>query len=113
MIEEKKKPKQSSQIIIYGFPFDPKRPVTQKPPYYVATVNGIIVKKERDGNKIIQWAINHVNDKSFNLTHNALRSTLLSWDGTDNHGNRLPAGVYFVRIQSSEGEQSVSVVLLR
>ena len=35
------------------------------------------------------------------------------WDGTDNHGIPLPAGVYFVQIQSSSGEQSVPVVLLR
>jgi hypothetical protein len=37
----------------------------------------------------------------------------VKWDGTDNQGNRLPAGVYFVRIRSSGGEQSVPVVLLR
>lgn len=35
------------------------------------------------------------------------------WDGTDNQGNPLPAGVYFIHIQSSRGEQSVPVVLLR
>ena len=41
------------------------------------------------------------------------RESGISWDGTDNHGNLLPAGVYFVQIQSSMSEQSVPVVLLR
>lgn len=34
------------------------------------------------------------------------------WDGTDNRGNRLPAGVYFVRAGSVSEERSIPVVLL-
>lgn len=37
----------------------------------------------------------------------------VKWEGTDNQGNPLPAGVYFVQIQSVSREQSVPVVLLR
>ncbi|MCK4252707.1 T9SS type A sorting domain-containing protein, partial [candidate division WOR-3 bacterium] len=35
------------------------------------------------------------------------------WQGTDNAGNHLPAGVYFIRITSSTLIQSVPVILLR
>jgi hypothetical protein len=35
------------------------------------------------------------------------------WQGTDNAGNHLPAGVYFLRISSSKITQSIPVILLR
>ena len=35
------------------------------------------------------------------------------WDGTDNAGNHLPAGVYFIRLSSSTLTQSIPVILLR
>jgi hypothetical protein len=35
------------------------------------------------------------------------------WDGTDNVGDRLPAGVYFLRISSREGGTAVPIVWLR
>lgn len=35
------------------------------------------------------------------------------WDGSDENGVALPPGVYFVRIKSSKGAQSMPVVLLR
>lgn len=38
---------------------------------------------------------------------------LAKWDGTDNQGKPLPAGVYFIHIQSASREQSVPVVLLK
>jgi hypothetical protein len=52
--------------------------------------------------------------KSFNLESSIEhQESSLVWDGLDDYGNRLPAGVYFVCIQSSRGEQSMPVVLLR
>ena len=41
------------------------------------------------------------------------RSAAVSWDGTTNHGTQVPAGVYFVRLQSSSGEVTRRMVLLR
>ncbi len=35
------------------------------------------------------------------------------WHGTDNNGNRLPAGVYFVRVGSAKTSQTLPVVILR
>ncbi|MGD8979658.1 MAG: CapA family protein [candidate division WOR-3 bacterium] len=37
----------------------------------------------------------------------------IQWDGSDNHGRRLSAGVYFCRMQASEHEQSKKVILLK
>jgi hypothetical protein len=51
--------------------------------------------------------------RSFRPAYETASPTLLSWDGTDDHGNHLPAGVYFVRIQSPKDTQSLPVVLLR
>jgi len=52
--------------------------------------------------------------KSFNLESSIEhQESRVVWDGMDKHGKPLPAGVYFVHIQSSGGRQSVPVILLR
>ena len=38
---------------------------------------------------------------------------VIQWRGADSNGNRLPAGVYLLRITSAPGTQTVPVVLLR
>jgi len=40
------------------------------------------------------------------------QESVVRWDGTDNAGKRLPAGVYFVRAASGSKERSIPVVLL-
>jgi hypothetical protein len=50
--------------------------------------------------------------KSFRLTPYALRNTL-SWDGSDDSGNRLPSGVYFVYFAADSYEQVEKAVILR
>jgi photosystem II stability/assembly factor-like uncharacterized protein len=35
------------------------------------------------------------------------------WDGTDDSGRRLPAGIYFVRVESDEFKETEKVILLR
>jgi hypothetical protein len=35
------------------------------------------------------------------------------WDGTDDFGRRLPAGIYFIRLESNEFKRTEKVVLLR
>ena len=35
------------------------------------------------------------------------------WNGCDNHGRRLSAGVYFCRIQSGDRKETKKVVLLK
>ena len=39
--------------------------------------------------------------------------SVVAWDGLDNYSNPLPAGVYFIRIESSSAVQSVPIVLLK
>lgn len=48
--------------------------------------------------------------KSFGLTPDAPRATLI-WDGTDDQGQQLPSGVYFVRCNTEE--QSIVKKVLR
>ena len=38
---------------------------------------------------------------------------VVPWDGTDEGGRRLPAGVYYVRLSTVRGSYRVSAVLLR
>jgi hypothetical protein len=47
------------------------------------------------------------------LRLDALRSTLLYWDGTDNSGFRLPVGVYFVRLENESEALTEKVVLIK
>jgi hypothetical protein len=46
----------------------------------------------------------------YHPTH--LRSTPISWNGTDDKGHKLPAGVYFVRFGSEGFKQTQKVILL-
>jgi flagellar hook assembly protein FlgD len=39
-------------------------------------------------------------------------SNQISWDGKDAFGDRVPAGIYFVRFQSEDSKQIQKVVLL-
>ncbi len=43
--------------------------------------------------------------------NNSMKS--VCWDGTDNRGLRLPAGIYFVHLQISNCEEIIKVVLLK
>jgi len=36
-----------------------------------------------------------------------------AWDGLDRHGNRVSAGVYFVRLAQPTGRSTRRIVLLR
>uniref|UniRef100_A0A7C4XL87 T9SS type A sorting domain-containing protein n=1 Tax=candidate division WOR-3 bacterium TaxID=2052148 RepID=A0A7C4XL87_UNCW3 len=47
------------------------------------------------------------------LTLDAKRLTPVVWDGTDDSGHRLPAGIYFVRLESNEFKETEKVILLR
>lgn len=47
------------------------------------------------------------------FTPDALHPTLLMWDGTDNKGNRLASGVYFVCLSPSAESKPVIVVMIR
>jgi len=50
--------------------------------------------------------------KSFSLsTHYSLLATSVEWNGTDDVGRKLPAGVYFVRL--SDYKETKTVVLLK
>ena len=43
----------------------------------------------------------------------AHRSLLVTWDGRDDRGKRLPAGVYLVRYTDAEHQETQKLVLLR
>jgi flagellar hook assembly protein FlgD len=47
------------------------------------------------------------------LTLDALRFTFLYWDGTDDKGERLPQGVYFVRLENEYEALTKKVVLIK
>ncbi len=52
--------------------------------------------------------------KDFSLpTVYSLVPTVVTWDGTDDIGNHLPAGVYFIRLSNFTDAQSIPVVLLK
>ena len=52
--------------------------------------------------------------KDFSLpTVYSLVPTVVTWDGTDDSGNPLPAGVYFIRLSNFTDAQSIPVILLR
>ncbi|HEC77975.1 MAG TPA: T9SS type A sorting domain-containing protein [candidate division WOR-3 bacterium] len=52
--------------------------------------------------------------KSFSLftPHSSLISSV-SWDGTDDSGHRVPAGIYFVQLKTDNYKRAEQVVLLR
>ncbi len=52
--------------------------------------------------------------KSFNLASGfLLPASAVSWDGTDDSGRRLSAGVYFVRLETGDTNKVEKVILLR
>lgn len=50
--------------------------------------------------------------KSFRITPDAVRTTLI-WDGTDNNGQPLSEGVYFIRLETDSGSASEKTVKLK
>ena len=52
--------------------------------------------------------------KVFNLTSDLLLpASVISWDGTNDSGQRLPAGVYIIRVYSRDFEKIEKVILLK
>ncbi len=52
--------------------------------------------------------------KSFlHITLDALHPTLLSWDGTDDLGRKLPAGVYFAELQTDEHLETKKLIMIK
>ena len=47
------------------------------------------------------------------LTLDAKRLTPVVWDGTDDSGRRLPAGIYFIRLESNEFKMTEKAILLK
>ncbi len=52
--------------------------------------------------------------KSFNLESYIMnQASRIVWDGSDDSGRRLPAGVYFVKLEAGGFNKVVKVILLR
>jgi hypothetical protein len=51
--------------------------------------------------------------KSFRPTPDALRSTQISWDGTDQANRQLPSGVYFVKFQAGGYTETKKLLLIK
>uniref|UniRef100_A0A7V3RIM3 T9SS type A sorting domain-containing protein n=1 Tax=candidate division WOR-3 bacterium TaxID=2052148 RepID=A0A7V3RIM3_UNCW3 len=47
------------------------------------------------------------------LALDAKRLAPVVWDGTDDSGRKLPAGIYFIRVESDEFKETEKVILLR
>ncbi len=54
----------------------------------------------------------NIYDASGRLVRSFYQESVVKWDGTDDVGKRLPAGVYFMRAESGSEERSIPVVLL-
>lgn len=50
---------------------------------------------------------------SSRLTMDSKPFMTITWDGTDNLGNHLPAGIYFVRLTTEKYQETKKVILLR
>jgi hypothetical protein len=72
----------------------------------------ITAKKQKCEVRVYDITGRRVIDLSEQVSVNSCRLSA-SWDGCDCNGNRLSVGVYFVCIQSSSGDQSLPVILLR
>jgi hypothetical protein len=46
-------------------------------------------------------------------TAHSILPAAVSWDGTDSDGNKVPAGVYFVRLQAGSRQQTAKIILVR
>ncbi len=52
--------------------------------------------------------------KAFTVSNaHSLVSNAIKWHGDDQSGRRLPAGVYFVKLESSDYSEIKKVVMLR
>jgi hypothetical protein len=52
--------------------------------------------------------------KTFSLpTAYSLVSTVISWDGTDDFGHNVPAGIYFVQLNTPDKKETEKIILLR
>ncbi|MGB3341211.1 MAG: C25 family cysteine peptidase, partial [bacterium] len=51
--------------------------------------------------------------KDILITLDALYTTRISWDGSNNHGDKLPCGVYFLKIDAEDYTETKKVILLR
>jgi hypothetical protein len=51
--------------------------------------------------------------KSFRLTPDALRATQICWDGKDELGRSVPAGVYFIQLSCDDKHDETKVIYLK
>jgi len=64
----------------------------------------VVSIKIYDANGRLVRQFNHLTNYLFNQ---------IVWDGTDDSGRRLPAGIYFIRVESDEFKETEKVILLR
>jgi len=63
--------------------------------------------------KIYDAAGRFVKDFS-RATPDALRPTQITWDGTDDAGEKVPSGIYFAELKASNGvREAKKIILLR
>jgi len=81
----------------------------------------------QDGGKMIQdtrYTIQDINLKIFDVSGRVVKSfnlescimnheSAIFWDGKDDSGRKLPAGVYFVRLEAGDFKQVEKAILLR
>ena len=109
-IEENRNKRQEARYKLEVYPNPFRNAVSIK--FQIPNLNDQTNSKSQISLKIYDATGRVVKNLSFHpasfIIHNSVE-----WDGTDNSGRRLPAGIYFVRFEAGNYKQTEKVILLK
>jgi photosystem II stability/assembly factor-like uncharacterized protein len=106
---------QISYLNIFPNPFSEKTEITYSVGRSVPS-QGDENPRLSDGTESIALKIYDVTGrlvKSFRHTPDALRSTQITWDGTDDNGNKVPDGIYIIHLETENYKDFKKIVFLK